>query len=92
MVSPPHLSSMCLISLHYVVLTVAHKSHLYYLSVAMPSQVPGSFQSTSPLLEPGCTIRPDSSSILARPAPGGAVPSWPVNSVQPLNSSQGIKG
>ncbi|KAG6579370.1 Protein REVEILLE 6, partial [Cucurbita argyrosperma subsp. sororia] len=67
---------------------VAHESHLYYLSVAMPSQVPGSFQSTSPLLEPGCTIRPDSSSILARPAPGGAVPSWPVNSVQPLNSSQ----
>ncbi|KAG7016853.1 Protein REVEILLE 6 [Cucurbita argyrosperma subsp. argyrosperma] len=57
-------------------------------NVAMPSQVPGSFQSTSPLLEPGCTIRPDSSSILARPAPGGAVPSWPVNSVQPLNSSQ----
>ncbi|XP_022958703.1 protein REVEILLE 6-like [Cucurbita moschata] len=57
-------------------------------NVAMPSQVSGSFPSTSPLVEPGCIRRPESSSIPACPATGGAVSSWMVNSVQPPNSAQ----
>lgn len=92
MVSSPDLSPICLVSLDVIVVTIAHISHLYDLSVAMPSQLPGTFQSTSPLVEPGYVIKPDSSSMLAGPAPGGAAPSWTGNSVQPLNSSQGIKG
>ncbi|XP_062000459.1 protein REVEILLE 6 [Rosa rugosa] len=59
--------------------------------LALP-QVSGSCQSSSALLESGFIQRPDSSSVLISPIPGGAVPSWPNTSVQTANLSHETKG
>ncbi|XP_020236032.1 protein REVEILLE 6 isoform X2 [Cajanus cajan] len=46
------------------------------------SQVSGSFQSSSALLEPGYIIKPDSSAMLRTPIINTAVSSWSNNSLQ----------
>ncbi|KAK9291803.1 hypothetical protein L1049_019753 [Liquidambar formosana] len=45
-------------------------------------QMTGSFQSSSALIEPGCVLRPNSSSILRNPITSAAASSWTNNSAQ----------
>lgn len=56
----------------------------------MPSQVSGSFQSSSAQLEPGHFLRPDSSSMLMIPMASAAT-SW-TNNVQTVSLSPASKG
>ncbi|XP_010261345.1 PREDICTED: protein REVEILLE 6 isoform X2 [Nelumbo nucifera] len=55
------------------------------------SQVTGAFQSSSSLLEPGYTLRPDSSSVFGNPIRGVAMSSWANNSVPPINMTHMAK-
>lgn len=57
-------------------------------SAAVASQVTGSFQSSSALLEPGYLYRPDSTSVLGNPITSGALSTWSFNSVPPVSMSQ----
>ncbi|KAG5231398.1 myb family transcription factor family protein [Salix suchowensis] len=57
-------------------------------SAAVASQVTGSFQSSSALLEPGYLYGHDSTSVLGNPITSGALSTWNFNSVPPVNMSQ----
>uniref|UniRef100_A0A2N9G5T6 Myb-like domain-containing protein n=1 Tax=Fagus sylvatica TaxID=28930 RepID=A0A2N9G5T6_FAGSY len=56
------------------------------------SQLAGSFQTSSALLESGYVLRPDSSSMLRSPVTSADVSSWTKNTVQTVNTSPGTKG
>ncbi|XXG77635.1 hypothetical protein AAC387_Pa08g1749 [Persea americana] len=53
----------------------------------LPSQATARFQSSSCLIEPGCGVRMDSSSMLRSSTPNAAMSSWAQNSTLPVNAS-----
>ncbi|KAJ8632623.1 hypothetical protein MRB53_025959 [Persea americana] len=57
----------------------------------LPSQAMAPFQSSSFLLEPGYTLRTDSSSLLRNSTANATVSSWTHNSVVPLSASHVTK-
>ncbi len=62
------------------------------LAAPVLSQLAGSFQTSSALLESGYVLRPDSSSMLRSPVTSADVSSWTKNTVQTVNTSPGTKG
>ncbi|XP_028773134.1 protein REVEILLE 6 isoform X2 [Neltuma alba] len=55
----------------------------------IPSQMSGSFQSSSPLVEPGYVIKPDSSTMIKTPVTNAAVSSWSNSTLQTTNLLHG---
>lgn len=96
-----HLKMVKLVQLCYVhfpfLFLNCSVSHLFVnLSAPLPSQATARFQSSSCLIEPGCGVRMDSSSMLRSSTPNAAMSSWAQNSTLPvdasLNASHVMKG
>ncbi|KAF7813080.1 protein REVEILLE 6 isoform X1 [Senna tora] len=55
------------------------------------TQLSGSFQSSSPLLEPGYVLKPNSSAMVKTPVTNAAVSSWSNNTLQTTSLLHGTK-
>lgn len=63
-----------------------------YMSAPVLSQLSGSFQTSSGLLESGYVLSPDSPSMLRSPITSAGVSPWTKNTVQTVNVSHGTQG